>query len=252
MITRRTLLQSGAAAGAVTILPFAARAASHAANTFDTASGKITVHPVDHASFVMETPLGVIYNDPVGDASKYDRFPKADLILVTHHHGDHYKPETLEAIAGDAKMLVNPKVAEMLPGGLKDKAAVAGNGDTMEMMGVGIEAIPAYNLTEDRLKYHPKGRDNGYVLTIDGLRVYIAGDTEDIPEMRALTDIGLAFVPMNLPYTMEVEKAADAVAEFKPAYCYPYHYRVSDPLKFAELVEKSGAAVNVLQGARYG
>ena len=251
MITRRTLLQSGAAAGAVTILPFAARAASHAANTFDTASGKITVHPVDHASFVMETPLGVIYNDPVGDASKYDRFPKADLILVTHHHGDHYKPETLEAIAGDAKMLVNPKVAEMLPGGLKDKAAVAGNGDTMEMMGVGIEAIPAYNLTEDRLKYHPKGRDNGYVLTIDGLRVYIAGDTEDIPEMRALTDIGLAFVPMNLPYTMDVEAAAAGVAAFAPKLVYPYHYRGQDPKAFAAKLAASGAQVKVAHAAWY-
>lgn len=252
MLTRRTLIQTGAATGAIAILPFAARGAAHAANTFQTEGGQIVIHPVSHASFVMEAPEGVIYNDPVGGAGLYADFPAPDLVLVTHEHGDHYDADTLAGIVGEeTKLLVNPRVGEMLSDELKAKATIIGNGDEVEMIGVPIAAIPAYNLTEERLKYHPKGRDNGYVLTIDGLRIYIAGDTEDIPEMRALTDIHIAFVPMNLPYTMEVEKAADAVAAFKPTYCYPYHYRDSDPELFARLVAESGAEVEVKQGAWY-
>ncbi len=252
MLTRRSLLETGAALGVVTILPFAARGAAHAADVYKTAGGEISIHPVSHASFVMKTPAGVIYNDPVGDPTNYADFPAPDLVLITHEHGDHYKPETLAAVVGEnTRLLVNPRVGEMLSDDLKAKATVIANGETAEMIGVAIEAIPAYNITEERLKYHPKGRDNGYILAIDGLRVYIAGDTEDIPEMRALNDIDIAFVPMNLPYTMEVEKAADAVAEFMPTYCYPYHYRDSDPELFASLVAKSGAAVEVKQGAWY-
>ena len=124
----------------------------------------------------------------------------------------------------------------MLSDDLKAKATAIGNGETTTVGEIGIEAVPAYNTTEERLKYHPKGRDNGYVLTIDGKRIYIAGDTEDIPEMRALKDIYVAFVPMNLPYTMDTDQAASAVSEFKPVYAYPYHYKGSDPQAFAAKV----------------
>ena len=119
------------------------------------------------------------------------------------------------------RLVVNPAVFAMLSDDLKAKATAIGNGETTKVGEIGIEAVPAYNTTEERLKYHPKGRDNGYVLTIDGKRIYIAGDTEDIPEMRALKDIDVAFVPMNLPYTMTTEQAASAVAEFKPDYRLP-------------------------------
>jgi len=223
--TRRHFLAgTAAAAGVITILPYAARAASHSNDVFMAGGGDIKVHPISHASFVMETPAGTIYSDPVGEASAYADFPAPDLILVTHEHGDHYKAETLIA-----------------------------NGGSTEFNGVKIDAIPAYNLTEERKKFHPQGRDNGYVLTFDGFRVYISGDTEDIPEMRALENIDLAFVCMNLPFTMDAKAAASAVAEFKPKYVYPYHYRgrdggTQDPAEFAKLV---GDAAQVRMGDWY-
>jgi L-ascorbate metabolism protein UlaG (beta-lactamase superfamily) len=253
MLGRRIFLSTTASAiAAATILPYAARAAAGGSDTFATVGGTVTVHPVAHASFVMETPGMVIYNDPVGDRAIYARFPKPDLILITHQHGDHYKPDTLAGIVGpNTKIIANPAVQAMLPAALAAISTQIANGETMMIDGMSLEAVPAYNTTEDRLKYHPPGRDNGYVLTIDGMRVYIAGDTEDIPEMRAMKDIDLAFVPMNLPYTMDVTAAASAVNEFKPKAVYPYHYRDSDPMEFARLVEAAGG-VAVHQGLWYG
>lgn len=250
---RRDFLKSGAAAigtlGASTMMPFAARAVGLGGDMYESANGGITIRPLSHASFVMETPSMTVYNDPVGGAALYEGQPSADFVLITHHHGDHYDEETLEGIVGEnTKLLVNPEVMGMLSAALKSKASSIGNGESTSVGDIGIEAIPAYNLTEDRLKYHPKGRDNGYILTVDGMRIYVAGDTEDIPEMRALTDIDIAFVPMNLPYTMEVEKAADAVKEFAPKVVYPYHYKGSDPDAFAALV---GDSSSVVQGAWY-
>ena len=241
MLTRRTLIATAAAAaGASTILPYAALAQDGGNHSFDVSGGQITVHPVSHASFVMETPDMVIYNDPVGEPGAYADFPAPDLILITHEHGDHYDAETLAGlVAEETRILTNPAVFDMLPEDLKARATSIANGETTEIGGMSIEAIPAYNITEDRLQYHPEGRDNGYILSIGGKRVYIAGDTEGTPEMRALQDIFLAFVPMNLPYTMEVEQAADAVNEFAPDYVYPYHYRDSDPEAFASMVEES-------------
>lgn len=256
-ITRRETLGLGLAGitsiGLTMVMPYAALAQSGGGDSYDTQSGKITVHPIAHASFVMTTPTMVIYCDPVGEASAYSAHPAPDLILITHEHGDHYKAETLSALVGEnTRLVTNPAVYGMLPEDLKAKATAIANGETTTVEGMEIEAIPAYNTTEDRLKYHPKGRDNGYVLSIDGRRVYIAGDTEDIPEMRALSDIFIAFVPMNLPFTMDVDQAASAVAEFKPAYVYPYHYRESDPQAFADKVAASEAEIEVVMGAWYG
>ncbi|QDZ02188.1 MBL fold metallo-hydrolase [Nitratireductor mangrovi] len=250
--SRRETLKLGVAGlAATTFMPFHGRAQG-AGDSYDTEGGKITIHPIAHASFVMTVPGLVIYNDPVGEAAAYQGHPAPDLVLVTHQHGDHYNVDTLNALVTDGTQLVtNPAVFDMLPDGLKEKATSIGNGDSATVGDVGIDAIPAYNTTEDRLKYHPQGRDNGYVLSIDGRRVYIAGDTEDIPEMRALTGIDIAFVPMNLPFTMDVEQAASAVAEFKPAVCYPYHYRDSDPEAFARLVQESEAETEVVQGPWY-
>jgi L-ascorbate metabolism protein UlaG (beta-lactamase superfamily) len=261
MLTRRTVLISGlmtgaAATGATLFRPYAAMAESHGAmagDTYKTANGEITIHPVAHASFVMETPAGVIYNDPVGGADTYADFPAPDLILITHHHGDHYDQPTLDGIWHDnVEMVANPTVFEKLPEAMKAKTRSMSNGDSASARGLPIEAIPAYNTTEDRLQYHPKGRDNGYVLSVDGLRIYIAGDTEDIPEMRALSDIDIAFVPFNLPYTMDEAQAASAVAEFGPKIVYPYHYRGSDLDKFRADLSAAGGTAEVVIGSFYG
>ncbi|WP_173931045.1 MBL fold metallo-hydrolase [Chelativorans sp. Marseille-P2723] len=254
-VTRRSTLKMTAAGlaalGVPTIVPFAA-CAQEGGDTYDTESGQISIFPVSHASFVMMVPGMVIYNDPVGGAAAYEAHPAPDVILITHEHGDHYDPETLSAITGESTQLItNPAVYEMLPQDLKEKATAIGNGETTSVGDIEIEAIPAYNTTEERLQYHPQGRDNGYVLTIDGRRIYIAGDTEDIPEMRALTDIYIAFVPMNLPYTMDVNQASSAVAEFAPVYVYPYHYNDSDVEAFAQQVAESGSETEVVMGAWY-
>ncbi len=238
--SRREFLVTAAAAGTITMLPFRASADGHAVHTFKGAGGEIGIHPVGHASFVMTTPMGVIYVDPVGDASGYADKPKPDLILVTHRHGDHFNAGLLATLAG-APIITCPDVHGMMDDTLKGRTSTIANGDSTSWNDLSIDAIPAHNLTAGREKFHPPGRDNGYVLTMGGFRVYISGDTEDVPEMRALKEIDLAFVCMNLPFTMTSEAAASAVAEFKPKYVYPYHYRgkdggTQDPKAFAEMV----------------
>lgn len=251
---RAFLVTAAAGAGVVTVLPYAARAAAHTGDMFETAGGAISVHPVSHASVVLETPAGTIYVDPVGDPAQYANLPGADLILITHEHGDHYNAETLAALMGDdTAVITNPVVHGMLPEGIAATAQAIGNGESTEFNGVAVDAIPAYNTTEERMNFHPEGRDNGYVLSFDDFRVYLSGDTEDIPEMRALENIDLAFVCMNLPFTMDAAAAADAVQEFGPTYVYPYHYRgrdggTQDPEEFAELV---GNASEVKMGGWY-
>ncbi len=245
--SRRTVL--GMAAASLTGLALAPGMRAFAqdgtmleGDTLATRSGELIIHPVNHASLVLGGAGPVIYADPVGEPALYEGLPPADLILITHEHGDHYSPDTLGALAGDnTRMIANPAVYGMLASELQDKTTEMANGDSSEMAGISIDAIPAYNTTEDRLQYHPEGRDNGYILTIDGTRVYVAGDTEDIPEMRDLTDIALAFLPMNLPYTMDIEQAASAVEAFAPGVVYPYHYRGSDVEAFKQMVE-SGAS----------
>jgi L-ascorbate metabolism protein UlaG (beta-lactamase superfamily) len=249
MLTRRTFVATATAIGASTVMPYAALAQSGGSNTFETDAGPVTIHPISHASFVMETPGRMIYNDPVGEASAYADYPTPDLILITHEHGDHYNPGTLRAIVGEnTQLLTNPAVYDMLPEDLQAKATAIANGEGTSMGDMGIEAIPAYNITDGRLQYHPEGRDNGYILTVGGRRIYIAGDTEGIPEMRELEDIYISFVPMNLPYTMELEQAASAVNAFQPTYVYPYHYRDADVEQFASLVD---GETEVRMGAWY-
>lgn len=255
-ITRRRFAAGATAAITMTsILPYAAHAAAHSGDVFSTKAGDIRVHPISHASFVMETPVGTIYSDPVGDVSSYSKLPRPDLILITHHHGDHFKIETLAGLVGaNTKIITNPAVYEKLPINLKAKAQKIANGESASFNELKIEAIPAYNITKGREKFHPKGRDNGYVLSFDGFRTYISGDTEDIAEMRSLENIDLAFVCMNLPFTMDAKAAASAVAEFKPKFVYPYHYRgrdggTQDPSEFAKLV---GKAATIKSGAWYG
>ncbi len=272
MTTRRSALKTGLGAGltagmasfaaarglsvlGAATLPALATAANHSGggDMYDTAGGgKLVVHPVQHASLVMETPAGVVYVDPVGGAELYESLPRPDLIMITHEHGDHYDVPTLEALAGESTVLVtNPAVHGMLPDALKSKATMIGNGESTEALGMNIEAVAAYNLTEERLQFHPEGRDNGYVVDVDGTRVYLSGDTEAVPEMRALENIDIAFVCMNLPYTMAVEQASEGVLAFAPRIVYPYHYRDSDPEAFAVLVNEGGKDIEVVQGSWY-
>ena len=203
------------------------------------------VTPVSHATMVLHWDGAIIYVDPVGGADVFAGHPSPDLILITDVHGDHLNVETLQAVSVDkTKMMVPQAVADKLPGEFDAQVDVLNNGDTKERFGFAVEAIPMYNLREEALKFHEKGRGNGYVIEKDGKRVYISGDTEDIPEMRALKDIDIAFVCMNLPYTMTEIKAAEAVVEFQPKVVYPYHYRgadgYSDVNKFKGMVKKSG------------
>jgi len=210
-------------------------------DTISTDDGELTIFPINHATFVMTGGDKVIYVDPVGGAEVFCDFEPPDLILITHIHGDHTSAETMQTISTDSTVVIAPTtVAEKLGKGIPGQLHILANGETFDLDGIKIEAVPAYNLTEERKGFHPEGRDNGYVVTIGGKRIYIAGDTEDTPEMRALEDIDAAFVCMNLPYTMTVERAADAVLEFAPKIVYPYHYRgkggMSDLETFRELV----------------
>lgn len=202
-----------------------------------TSQGDLIIHPVNHATFVMQWQGKLFYVDPVGGAERFTGLPAPQVIFVTDIHGDHLNADTLKAIVQADTVIIAPQaVKDMLPAELQAVTQVLANGATTSVAGVGVEAIPMYNLTADRLQYHTKGRGNGYVLTMGGKRIYIAGDTEDIPEMRMLRDIEVAFIPMNLPFTMTVEQAADAVREFKPKIVYPYHFRGSDMDTFTRLV----------------
>lgn len=243
-LSRRDAMRFGAAA--VTALNASLAAADTpalAGDRFTLGDADVIIRPINHASFVAALPGLVVYNDPVGPKSHYDGLPRPDFILITHEHADHYNADTLAGLVTDKTgLIVNPAVFAMLPNSLKQRATALANGETLKIGEFEIAAVPAYNITEGRLNYHPRGRDNGYLIALPGGRIYIAGDTEDIPEMRALTDIDIAFLPMNLPYTMDIDQAARAVAAFVPKVVYPYHYKGSNIAAFAKLVEQSGVA----------
>jgi len=196
------------------------------ADEFATAAGTVRITPVQHASLMIEAAGQVIHVDPVGEQN-YRDLPPADLILITDIHGDHLDAKVIAKLRKPETRIFAPEAAlKSLP-----DAEVIRNGEKKNFGKWEIEAIPAYNIQRGpapgRL-YHEKGRGNGYVLTYGGKRFYISGDTEGIPEMRALRDIDVAFVCMNLPYTMPPEEAAEAIRAFKPKVVYPYHYRNSD------------------------
>lgn len=194
--------------------------------------------PIEHASFVIKGDDLTVMVDPVGDVSHYVPFRMVDVILITHEHADHLDADLVRLLRRPYTVILGPEsVIDKLGFGY-----VLKNGENRKTKGITVTAVPAYNTTAERLEYHPQGRDNGYVLDIQGERIYVSGDTEDIPEMRSLTGIDKAFVCMNLPYTMTVQQAASAVLEFKPHTVYPYHYRgqdgFSDLDKFKKLVSK--------------
>lgn len=203
----------------------------------------ITIDPITHATTILKWKEKTIYIDPTGGAKAFKGKKLPNLVLITDIHKDHMNIDTLDSLdLSNAEIVVPQAVAEKLPAQYTDQLIILNNGETKEIQGISIEGIPMYNLREEALKFHNKGRGNGYVITLGKKRLYFSGDTEDIPEMRNLKSIDMAFVCMNLPYTMTVESAASAVLEFKPKQVYPYHYRgtegLSDVAKFKELVAK--------------
>lgn len=210
--------------------------------------------PVSHATFVLDWGDFVLYNDPVGGAEAFASQKPADIILLSDTHGDHLNLETLQAVIGEnTKLIVPQAVADELPAEIVAKATIMNNGEslTLDEYGLSVLAVPMYNTPEQGIEIrHEKGVGNGYILERNGSRIYIAGDTANTPEMRALTDIDVAFVPMNLPYTMGVEEATEGVAAFKPKQVYPYHYRTPDGLsdvnRFKTLVNQAAPEVEVM------
>ncbi|WP_053977982.1 MBL fold metallo-hydrolase [Mangrovimonas xylaniphaga] len=218
--------------------------------------GAIKITAIEHASMVLETNGTTIYIDPVGGSGLYKGINPPNFILITDIHGDHLDVPTLEAITSPNTIIIGPRaVKEKLSPSLLKNYELMFNGLSKgfktSKVELNIDAIPMYNLREEALQFHTKDRGNGYVLSINGTRVYVSGDTEDIPEMRSLKNIDIAFVCMNLPYTMTVESAASAVLDFKPKKVYPYHYRgtegYSDVKKFKNLVNAGNKTVKVVQ-----
>ena len=233
---------------------FAATAASAATegaldfqtDTFKTKEGKaVTITAIKHASLRIQYDGLEIQVDPVAKyapETDYSKFPKADVILVTHEHFDHFDRDTIATLRKDGTEIVaNPAVQKMLGFG----TALANGESRVLAKGIKLDAVPAYNTTPGHTQFHPKGRDNGYVLTIDGLRIYIAGDTEDIPEMSALKDIDVAFLPCNQPYTMTPEQVAKAARTIKPKVLFPYHYSQTPIKQVADLLTGSGIDVRI-------
>jgi len=233
------------------ILFIAAQAQIATSDTYNTSKGSLVIQPLVHASMLLTWQNKNIYIDPsqIEDLD-YD-FPKATVVFITDIHGDHLNIKTLQKIINSKTILVMPLAAQfkLKDSGIKNTIITLRNGETKKIAGIRVSAIPMYNLPESAKSKHVKGRGNGYVLDFRGKRVYIAGDTADIKEMRALKNIDIAFVCMNLPYTMTVAKAADAVLNFKPAVVYPFHYRgkggFSDVNKFKIIVNQGNKAIEV-------
>jgi L-ascorbate metabolism protein UlaG (beta-lactamase superfamily) len=215
------------------------------AQTFATSAGPVVITPLNHASTRIEAGGKVIYLDPAKPVD-FAKGPKADLILITDIHGDHMDPDAVAAVSKAGTEIVSSSaVAKTVTA-----AKAIGNGESRSWNGWTIEAIAAYNLKrgpEPGKLFHDKGRGNGYVLTYGGKRFYFSGDTEGVPEMRALKNIDVAFVCMNLPYTMTPEEAADAVKAFHPKIAIPYHYRGSDLSAFQKGLEGTGIEVRLLE-----
>jgi L-ascorbate metabolism protein UlaG (beta-lactamase superfamily) len=201
-----------------------------------TSAGDLRVTFLGHGSLLLAFKGAHIYVDPYGQVADYSRLPKADLVLITHEHRDHLDPQALAQVRTESTVLVLTETcAGQVAGGI-----ILHNGDEQTVAGLRIGAVPAYNLLHKRENgqpFHPKGMGNGYVVTFGDQRVYFAADTEDIPEMRGLQDLDVAFLPMNLPYTMTPEMVAAAAQAFRPRMLYPYHYGSTDTARLKELLK---------------
>ena len=215
-------------------------------DTLQTNKGSLIIQPIQHASLILSQKGMTIYADPTGGTKNYKGMTAPDIILVTDIHGDHFDVKTIDSIKTASTVLIVPQVvADKLPDADKSHLVILKNGDNTVQSGISIMAIPMYNLPDTPTARHTKGRGNGYVLTIGGKNIYISGDTQGIPEMRALKNIDVAFVCMNLPFTMDINEAADAVLAFSPKIVYPYHYRGQDTNAFKNLVDAGHKSIDV-------
>ena len=217
---------------------------------FETKNGTITIQPVLHSSLIITYNNTTIYVDPYGGIERYKDYEKPDIVLITDIHGDHLDLKTLDSInTSTSEIITASSVLKLLPSTYKSKTTVLKNGQGIHRSDIFIKAIAMYNLPEEKDSKHPKGRGNGYILTIDDTQIYISGDTEDTAEMRSLQNIDIAFVCMNLPYTMDINQAADAVLAFQPKVVYPFHYRgqngFSDVEEFKNLVNSKNNQIDV-------
>ncbi|MAL17508.1 MAG: MBL fold metallo-hydrolase [Balneola sp.] len=211
----------------------------------ETEQGDLVIHPVLHGTVIFEWNGQTVYMDPWGSANLYDEKPAPDVILITHPHGDHLSPEALASLnTTNTSFYVPQAVADEMPEEYLAQTTVISNGESMEYEGITINAVPMYNLPEEGAR-HAKGWGNGYVLSMGGKDVYVSGDTEGIPEMRNLEGIDVAFVCMNLPYTMDINQASDAVLDFEPTIVYPYHHRGQDIEEFKKLVDAGNKDIEV-------
>jgi L-ascorbate metabolism protein UlaG (beta-lactamase superfamily) len=226
-------------------VPPTGSAAAFETDTLPTAAGDLKITFIGHASLLFEFGGKVIYSDPVGQFGDFSKLPKADLILTAHEHSDHFDAEAIKKISTPGtKVVVTPLCAAKMPGGI-----VLKNGEETTVDGIRIEAVAAYNIVHMRspgAPFHPKGVGNGYIVTFGDTRVYIAGDTENIPEMKGFGRIDIAFLPMNLPYTMTPEMVADAARMVKPKILYPYHTSDTDTSKLRPLLkDEKGIEVRI-------
>ncbi len=209
-------------------------------DTIQTNAGDLEITFIGHGTLMLRFNGKIIHIDPWGQLADYTQMPKADIILITHEHRDHLDPKAIENVRTGKTILILTKIcAKQIDGG-----TVMNNGDTQEIDGINIEAVPAYNIEHQRspgIPFHPKGDGNGYIVTFGGKRVYIAADTENTPELKAIKNIDIAFLPMNLPYTMTPEMVADASRALKPKILYPYHFGDTDTAKLAELLKNEQA-----------
>jgi L-ascorbate metabolism protein UlaG (beta-lactamase superfamily) len=201
-----------------------------------TSAGDLEITFLGHGTLMMAFGEKIIHVDPFSAVADYSELPKADLVLITHEHGDHLDPKALASVRTEETDVVLTEIcATQVDGGI-----VMRNGDVRTVQGVNIEAVPAYNVVHKRdsgQPFHPPGAGNGYIVTFGDKRVYVAGDTENIPEMKELRDIDCAFLPMNLPYTMTPEMVADAARAMRPKILYPYHFGNTDTSQFVDLMK---------------
>ena len=216
-------------------------------DSFTTKTGKtVRIHALVHSSMRIEYDGKEIQIDPVAKLGEktidYAAMPKADFIFITHEHFDHLDTTAISILSGDnTQLITNQSCAAILGYG-----TVMANGDMLQLADdFTVEAVPAYNTTEGHQQFHPKGRDNGFILTLDGLRIYIAADTEDIPEMAEIKDIDIAFLPCNQPYTMTVDQLIRASRIVKPKVLFPYHYGQTDVSGIPSQLEADGIAVRI-------
>jgi len=206
-------------------------------DTIRTSEGDLAIAFLGHGSLMLSFGGKILHVDPVSKEADYGKLPKADLVLVTHEHSDHLDLKAIETIrTGKTAIVANENAAKQVPGSVAMK-----NGETKAVQGIRIEAVPAYNLVQMRSPgnpFHPRGVGNGYILALGDKRLYIAGDSENTPEMKSLKNIDIAFVPMNLPYTNTPEMVADAAKAFRPKILYPYHYGETDTAKLVSLLKE--------------